>query len=499
MSQPPVVAEALSEAERRFDLRRRGIGLFLAPAAFLSMLAWPMPELSPEAHRVAAIAVLVVIWWITEALPLAVTALVSPTLAVLLGVVPATAAFAPFADPLIFLFIGSFIVSRALVVHGVDLRLVAAVLRLPGIGRSFTAACFAVASITVLLSAWMSNMVVTAMMTPVALGLLRAGPRGASGSGLAPQTLLLVVAFAASIGGMITPVGAAPNLVTIGLLESTAATRISFLDWVVVGLPIALAMTAVMLALAKLTLPPFAVAPQTALEHAAARVPWSRGALNAAFAFLVTVALWVLPAAVAALAPSSAVAELFATRIDEATAAVIGAAVLFLLPIDWPRRQFTMTWPEAAKIDWGTILLLGGGFSLGRMMFDTGLAAHLAEGIVAASGAETLWTITAIATLLGIALSELTSNTSATAMLVPVVISVCAAAGIDPVAPAIGTCLGASLALMLPISTPSNAIVYGTGLVPIGAMMKRGITLDVIGFFVIQAGLWILIPLLGHA
>jgi sodium-dependent dicarboxylate transporter 2/3/5 len=144
-------------------------------------------------------------------------------------------------------------------------------------------------------------------------------------------------------------------------------------------------------------------------------------------------------------------------------------------------------------------LLLGGGFSLGRMMFDTGLASSLAGSVIGASGSETLWTITAIATLIAIALTELTSNTAATAMLVPVVISVCAAAGVDPVAPAIGTCLGASLAFMLPISTPSNAIVYGTGLVPIGAMVRRGLLLDVTGFFVIQVGLWILVPAIGHA
>jgi sodium-dependent dicarboxylate transporter 2/3/5 len=185
--------------------------------------------------------------------------------------------------------------------------------------------------------------------------------------------------------------------------------------------------------------------------------------------------------------------------VDEAIAAVVGATLLFLLPVDWSRRQFTMNWTEASKIDWGTILLLGGGFSLGKMMFTTGLAAHLAGNLIAFSGAETLWTITAVATLLGIALTELTSNTAATSMLVPVVISVCVAAGVDPLAPAIGTCLGASLAFMLPISTPSNAMVYGTGLVPIGTMVRRGLVLDLIGFFIIQIGLWILVPFVGHS
>jgi sodium-dependent dicarboxylate transporter 2/3/5 len=497
VSQAPVLTEQLSEAEQHFDRRRRAVGLVAGPAAFVLVLAWPMPALSPAAHNVAAIATLVVIWWITETLPLAITAVLGTALAVLLGVATPVAAFAPFADPLIFLFIGSFILSRALVVHGVDVRLVTAVLALPVIGRSFTAACFAVAGLVVLLSGWMSNMVVTAMMMPVALGLLRAAP--SAGNGKVAPTMVLVVAFAASIGGMITPVGAAPNLVTIGLLDSLAGVRVSFLDWVMVGLPISLVMVVVMLTLAKRYLPPFHVAPAADLERLPARDKWTPGAVNAALAFLVTVVLWVLPDIVAALAPGSALAESFAARVDEAIAAVIGAALLFLLPVDWRRRQFTLTWTEAAKIDWGTILLLGGGFALGGMMFDTGLAAHLAGSMVELSGSNTLWTITAVATLLGIALTELTSNTAATSMLVPVVISVCAAAGLSPVAPAIGTCLGASLAFMLPISTPSNAIAYGTGLVPIGTMIRRGLALDVIGFFVIQVGLWILVPALGHA
>jgi solute carrier family 13 (sodium-dependent dicarboxylate transporter), member 2/3/5 len=258
-------------------------------------------------------------------------------------------------------------------------------------------------------------------------------------------------------------------------------------------------MVVVMLALAKRTLPPFRVAPATRFESAPTYGEWTAGAFNAALAFLVTVVLWVFPDIVAAIAPGSALAAFFAARVDEAIAAVIGATLLFLLPVDWSRRQFTMNWTEASKIDWGTILLLGGGFALGRMMFDTGLAAHLAGSIIELSGSNTLWTITAVATLLGIALTELTSNTAATSMLVPVVISVCAAAGLPPVAPAMGTCLGASLAFMLPISTPSNAIAYGTGLVPIGVMVRRGLLLDLIGFFVIQAGLWILVPAVGLA
>jgi sodium-dependent dicarboxylate transporter 2/3/5 len=336
------------------------------------------------------------------------------------------------------------------------------------------------------------------MMLPVVLAILGTAPAAGSASNTVSRTMLLALAYGASIGGMITPVGAAPNLITIGLLDSLANVEITFVAWVGIGLPIACVMIALLLLVARRTLPPLREAPAHGLEQPSASGKWLPGQVNALVAFAATVALWVVPGLLNAFAPDLPLAKFLVERLDEGVAAVIGAALLFVLPVDWRRRQFTMGWAAASKIDWGTILLLGGGFSLGRMMFDTGLAGHIAESIIDLSGSQTLWTITAVSTLIGILLTELTSNTAATSMLVPVVISICLAAGVDPAAPAIGTCLGASLAFMLPISTPSNAIVFGTGLVPLGAMIRFGILMDLIGFVVIQLGLWVLVPLLGR-
>jgi sodium-dependent dicarboxylate transporter 2/3/5 len=187
------------------------------------------------------------------------------------------------------------------------------------------------------------------------------------------------------------------------------------------------------------------------------------------------------------------------SRLDEAVVAVMAAVLLFVLPIDWRTRQFTLDWRQAASIDWGTILLFGGGLSLGRLMFETGLAAAVGTSLVEMSGATSLWSITALAIVLGVVLTEIASNTAAANMLVPVVISISQAAGVSPIPPALGACLAASLAFMLPISTPPNAIVYGTGLVPIRAMLGFGVIMDVLGALVIFAGLRILCPLLGLA
>jgi sodium-dependent dicarboxylate transporter 2/3/5 len=490
-------AAALSAGEERFDAIRRTVGLFLGPAALAIVLVWPLPGVPDQAHRLAAVVALVVVWWVTEAIPIPITALVGTALTVLFGVADTTDAFAPYADPLIFLFISSFILSRAVIEHGLDRRIATTLLGLPTVGSSFARTRIAVGLIVVMISAWMSNMVVTAMMLPVVLGVLNAQTAGHAPDARWQTNLLLVLAYSASIGGMITPVGAAPNLVTIGLLESTAGVRIPFFTWVAVGLPIALAMSAVLFSVAHWRFPVSGSPAPMRVATTGAAATWTPGQRNAAAAFLVAVVLWVAPALLALVAADSSVTAWVTMRITEPVAAVVAAALLFLLPIDWSQRRFTIGWTQASQIDWGTILLLGAGFSLGRLMFRTGLADRIANGLVDVSGAESLWAITAMATAIAVLITELTSNTAATNMLVPVVISICSVAGVNPVAPAIGTCLGASLGFMLPIGTPSNAIVYGTGLVPIRSMIRFGFVMDVLGYIVILVGLWILCPLLG--
>jgi sodium-dependent dicarboxylate transporter 2/3/5 len=225
---------------------------------------------------------------------------------------------------------------------------------------------------------------------------------------------------------------------------------------------------------------------------------WTRGETNCLIAFGVAVTLWVTPGVLAlARGTDSSAYRLVSTRLDEGVVALLAAALLFLLPVDWKRRQFTVTWAQASRIDWGTILLFGGGLSLGRLMFTTGLAERIGRGLIGASGAESLWTVTAVMTAVAILATEVTSNTAATNMLVPVALAVSQAAGISPIPPALGVAFGASMAYMLPISTPPNAIVYGSGLVPVTAMIRCGLLLDILSFAVILAGLRLLCPLLG--
>jgi sodium-dependent dicarboxylate transporter 2/3/5 len=497
--------EAYSPAEQQFNLRRKTIGLFLSPALFFLVLALPAPTLTPEAHRLAAILVLVVLLWVTEALPLAVSALLGPLLAIVLRVAPAPRALASFADPIIFLFIGSFIIAEAMYTHGLDRRIAFTALSSRFIGRSAGRLLCVFGGVSVVLSMWISNTATAAMMFPIGLSIV---------SHLSTQpiarhprfrrfatTLMLITAFGASIGGMATPIGTPPNLIGVGMLRELVGAPVSFFRWMVMGVPISLALY-VALAVG------FWVAGARGLQlpegtagvvrHELERLgPVSRGERNVMVAFCATVLLWVLPGLLAlAGLRESAFGKAYEAAMPEAAAALTGAILLFVLPVDWHRRRFTMSWAEAVRIDWGTVLLFGGGLALGSLTFSTGLAASIGSAVTAWVPAHSTLPYTILFTCFAAVLSELTSNTASASMVVPVAIAVSRAAGIDPMEPALGATLGASVCFMLPVSTPPNAIAYSSGHVPIGTMIRYGVGLSITACFIIVVVVSTLGPLL---
>ncbi len=494
----------LTPAEERFERWRRTIGFFVGPIAFLLVWFLPMPALSVEAHRLAAVVSLVVVWWVSEAIPIPATALLGAVLAVVSGVTSARGAFAPFASPTIFLFIGSFMIGRAVSDHGLDRRLAFSLLSLKVVQGSLPRIGTAVAGLTMVLSAWMSNTATTAMMLPVAVGVLAATGTTALPQGkAASSTFLLALAYAASMGGIMTPVGTPPNLITLGLLDQVLGIRINFFTWMLMAVPISVTFASVLFVVSGRRLARAGgreAAAASYLEDQQPAGPWTPGQRNCAIAFGLAVTLWVAPGVVGLVGSTdSEFARFLSGRLHESVVAVGAASLLFVLPVNWSQRRFTLEWGSASRIDWGTILLFGGGLSLGEMMFDTGLAAHVGSQLVEISGAESLWAITAMAIVVGVVLTEITSNTASTNMLVPVVISICEVQGLNPVPPALGACLAASLAFMLPISTPPNAIIYGSGLVPIMAMIRFGVIMDAIAMVIVFVGLRILCPLLGFA
>jgi sodium-dependent dicarboxylate transporter 2/3/5 len=480
------------------------VTFFLGPAIFLLVLLLPAPGLTVPAHRLAAVLVWVLVYWVGEAIPIPATALLGPVLCVLLGVGEPQAVFAPFAHPVVFLFIGSFLLAEGMIVHRLNERIALSILSVRWLLARPGRMGVAVGLIPLLISMWISDSATTAMVYPILLGILATfegrtdGARGRSFS----IGLLLTIAYAALIGGIGTPVGTPPNLIGIGMLQKLAGVRILFFEWMLLAVPILVVMAAAMFLCMRMRFPAASIDPEAVGSYVRARRAergaWTQGEKNALLAFLVAVVLWVLPGIVASTAgPSSTLFKFCERHIPEGVASLVAALLLFLLPVDWRGRVFTLRWSEALRIDWGTILLFGGGLSLGSLMFSTGLADALGNAVVRVSGVDSLWGLTAVSVALAIALTEMTSNTATASMLVPIVIALSKSLGVSPVPPVLGVCLGASMAFMLPVSTPSNAIVYGSGRVPITAMIRAGIVLDVVSFVVVLGMLRLLCPLLG--
>jgi solute carrier family 13 (sodium-dependent dicarboxylate transporter), member 2/3/5 len=490
--------ETYSPAEEQFNRRRRTAGLVLAPLTLLIMLLAPLP-LTPAAHRMGAILAMVVVLWITEALPITVTALLGPVLAVVFGVAEARAALAPFADPIIFLFIGSFILAEAMFVHGLDRRIAFTALSWRAVGSSAGRILVVYGAVGTGLSMWISNTATTAMLFPIGLSIVAHLQRSGVSVRKFALAMMLITSFGPSIGGMATPVGTPPNLIGIGMLERITGADITFFQWMAIGLP------AVLLVYAFLSmLFYFTSARGVAVGEGSTHLvrdeliklgPMSRGQRNVLFAFGVTVLLWVAPGifAIAGL-DQTGFARAFAAAVPEGIAAMLGAFLLFLLPVDWRARRFTLSWDEAVRIDWGIVFLYGGGLAMGTLAFTTGLAEAMGQGITSWLPSHSTVALTLLFTGAAIVLSETTSNTASANMIVPISIAVAQAAGVRPIEPAVGATLGASMGFMMPISTAPNAIVYSSGFVPITAMMRYGFALDVAAYIIIVTLVLVLGP-----
>ena len=494
----------LVESEGRWLHWRRRCGLSLAPLAFLIVLALRISGITPPAHRLAAILAAIIVLWITEALPLPLTALIAAASCVLLQVAPIKDVLRPFADPLIFLFIGAFILARALFLHRLDRRLAFAILSLPWVGARPGRILAAFGAVTAFISAWVANAATTAMMYAIAISIINSLCDPRRGQPLVSRSyatgLMLMTTFAASVGGLATPVGAAPNLIGLGFIRNRLHVDFSFVDFCAVGVPAALLLfvfVSLYLGLfCRAGVAEIAGGRELFLAEREKLGPWTWGQRATLLACGVTVALWLLPAILAvSLGENSPLYQYCEQSIPEPIAALLGAVLLFLLPGD--RGERAITWDEAARIDWGIILLFGGGLSLGMLAFQTGLAEALGHGLAQTLPSHSPLALVALATITAALVSEVTSNTASANMVVPVVIVIAQAADVDPLQPALAATFGSGLGFMLPVSTPCNAIVYSSGHIPLRKLMAYGLLLDIVGVLVIIAAVRLIVPLLG--
>ncbi len=442
--------------------------------------------------------------WVTEALPLTVTALLSSVLLVVVAGLEEKKVFSAYGDTIVPLFIGSFMLAMSMEVSGLGKRIAWLILKQRWATRSPSSLLLAVGVIACVVSLFVSNTATTATLLPIGLAILGAMEVERRGNSYA-VALMLMLTWGSSVAVGV-PVGTPPNLIGIGLIEEATGRHIGFVEWMAFAMPVTVVMT--LAAWFVLRLMFRHEAPSTEPVHATADQHYADlgrvgpAERNTLIAFLITLAMWVVPDTAAALNGIAGGADLPAIEwlqkhLTPAVAALLGATILFALPAKDGEGGRTLSWKQGASIDWGVIMLFGGGIALGQAMFESGLARTLGEAATHASGADSVWTITAICIAAAILLSELASNTAAATALVPVAIGLAEGAGVSPIPPALGVVLGASLGFMLPVSTPPNAIVYSSGLVPAGRMMRAGLVIDLIGFGVTLLCLRLILPALG--
>jgi sodium-dependent dicarboxylate transporter 2/3/5 len=468
----------------------RPVPIVLAAIAAIVTALVPIPGFAPKAHQTLVILVAVGGLWMSEALPVAVTALMIPVLGIGLGVTDARGAFAGFGDPIVFLFFGTFLLTDAAAQHGFTERLARRVLGSEAVRRKPARLLWAIALLGCGISAWMNNTATTALLLPLALTAERYGSRRLL------VGILLMAAYAPSLGGLATPVGTAPNLIGLRLLEQATGHRPSFTQWIVVFAPLAvLATVLTTLWLKRGTGDARAVdAGIPRGEHRA----WSLAERTLMPLFVIVILLWILPGILAGTPlQSTAWLKTWQARLPEPAVPMLGALACFLLPSGAPgaerrRRRRAggrriLEIGALKRVDWSTLMLFGGGLSLGSMMFDSGLARALGEGIFHAMPVGGTYGIVLAATIMAVLVSEMTSNTASASLVVPVVLALAQAAGVDPVKPALAATIACSFGFMLPVSTPPNALVFATGKVHIREMVAYGALLDLGGVLLVSA------------
>jgi len=473
-------------------------GLVFGALLFVALLILPAPgTLSVEAWRTAAVAALMAVWWMTEAVPIPATAMLPLVLFPALGVLGAGEASAPYANELIFLFMGGFLIAATMEKWDLHKRIALGIVARVGTSPNRLVLGFMLA--TAFLSMWISNTAAAAMMLPIALAVGEMfRPQDQEGPYEFGIGLMLGMAYASSIGGVATLIGTPATAILAGTASQMLGVEIGFVQWMGVGLPVVLVMLPLTwLLLTRFLYPPGELSGDAAQilekEHAALG-PASRGEKITAVVFVATALAWVMRAEKTFGSVTIPGIATFAPGVADSTIAMAAAVALFLIPVDWKKGEFALDWKTAVRIPWGVLVLFGGGLSLARAMEVSGLATAIGNSVAALDQVPTIVVVAAVATLL-VFLTEVTSNTATSTMAMPVMAGVGLGLGIEPLLPMAAVAFGASMAFMLPVATPPNAIVFGSGYLTIPQMSRAGFYLNILSIVTITLLTMVLIPL----
>ncbi len=457
---------------------RQPIGLLLGPLLFIFILLLPTPEaMSPAAQRLAAITVLMATWWISEALPIAATALLPIVLFPLLDVMPLGQTTSAFANPMVYLFLGGFLIAMAMQRWALHRRIALHTIQLVGTSPRRIILGFMLA--TAVLSMWISNTATTMMMLPIALAVIGHRDEHDIDSNFA-TALMLGIAYAASIGGVATLIGTPPNAILAGVLQEQQGITLGFAQWMGIALPLSVVM--LLAAWLYLTRSVYtggdsaAVADRELLRSelvALGAIGIEERRVLGVFCLVATG--WVL---------RGLFEVSWLDRVGDAGIAIGGALLLFILPAAKWRAARLLDWQSAVKLPWEILLLFGGGFSLAAGFVHSGLTQWLVSQLGLLQDVP-LWLLLAAVVLLVIFLTEVTSNTATATILLPLLGALAGAMSLSPTLLMIPAAIAASYAFMLPVATPPNAIVFGGGHVTIPQMARAGIWMNLLATLLI--------------
>jgi sodium-dependent dicarboxylate transporter 2/3/5 len=463
------------------------IGFLAGPILFaLSLYFIDAEFISPGAYKVLGLALWIIVWWITEAVPISITAFLPLVMFPFMGVMKMSEAAAPYANPIVFLFMGGFLLALALEKHRLHERIALNLVKVTGTSGNGIILGFMLATSSI--SMWISNTATAMMMLPIALSvinLLKSDPKSSyenlpKGEKNFSIGLLLMVAYASSIGGIATIIGTPPNVVFAGLLDQFYHEKLNFGKWMLVGFPLmVLILISAYIIITKILFPnglKNVKGSNELIQEKLLQLGQVRKEEKLVMSiFAITCLLWVFQQPVNLLLGSD--------LLNDTNIAMMGGLLMFIVPVDWRSMQFILHWQDTEKLAWGILFLFGGGLCLAQGLSNVGVI-QVVGAKIAEHSSSTQWLLLGLITA-SVFITELMSNVALVQIFIPVVFGIATSLGVDPLLLGMPVTIGASMAFMFPVATPPNAIVFSSGHMKVKHMMKAGILLNIVSIVLI--------------
>ncbi len=474
-------------------ITKKNIGLFLGPIVFVLINFFYEPEnLSSEGIAILASTLWIAIWWMTEAIPIYVTSLLPIILFPLSGGLELKLTTASYGHKFVFLFIGGFILAIAIEKWKLHKRIALNIIKIVGTKKSNIILGFMIA--TAFLSMWISNTATAVMILPVGLAIisqLKDNPKTIENENIVfGKTLMLAIAYSASIGGMATLIGTPPNLVLAGVVKTSFNVEINFLQWMSFGLPISIFL--LFICWKYLTTIAYNFSDQN-FESGLNEIDKQLKELgkvsyeekSVLIVFILTALAWVT---------QSFLIKQFIPAIDDTIIAIFAAIILFILPNKEGSKKL-LSWADAVKLPWGILLLFGGGMALAKGFDSSGLAIWIGSQMNFFNAIPLLFLLLILIAIVNF-LTEITSNLATTAMLLPILVALSETIEVNAFFLLVGATVAASCAFMLPVATPPNAVVFGSKILSIDDMIKKGFWMNLISIFILTAAVYWILPII---